>query len=451
MFLLPIAVITAMYALYRHRNRGIFGAVSFIFLVYVIMGLSAIVLYVFYEYRDKHAVQIQPMLFLSLCLCISFCGIFSYSDRRQRILVIDNVVLLRRLETFQIVTSIGSIIFFFPFAMSALSGNIGANRWGLARIEEQLGAFGLINTFASLAGNLFFLSILLAFINLATIGRGGTARRAKLLLAASSVNIVYSIAYVGRDGLILWTFTFVFLYLLCRDFMPGIHKRAVKRMARMIAVPSFIGFSLITVSRFSDRDGSAQSDQGSVLQWLFVYGGSQVFNFNDQYVLHATPMGGLVYFKEFVKLTDQATQTSRQYVAQEDWWGDYTSYGVEPWGFQTFIGSFVLDLGRLGALLLTIFLAASTWASLREQARSGVFTFSKLLYFVLLSQVMLFGVFYYRQFSTAYAQIATLLIATTFRWFRSETQMLTIEKVPREDVPLPWSGRGSGGVAWHRI
>ncbi len=419
-----------MYALYQHRNGRVFGAVSFIICVYVFMGLSGIALYLFFEYRELHPVQIEPMIFLSLCLCIAFYGIFSYSDRRHRILIIENVALLRRLEAFQIITSVVAIAFFLPFALNALSGNVGENRWNLGQIEEQLGSHGLINTIMSLAGNLFFLSILLAFVNFSTLGRGGSARRAKILLVLSSVYVVYTSAYVSRDGFVSWVFLFTFLYLFFRDFMPGAGRRWVKRMALVIALPALIAFSVITMSRFSSQDSSVLAEDGSLLKWLLVYSGSQVFNFNDQYLIDAPPTMGLVYFKEVVKLADVATGAARQPLVNEDWWENYTAYGVEPWSFQTFVGSFVLDLTNWGALLLTMGIAVCTRASLRKQAKTGVFDFSNLLYFLLLSQIVLQGVFYYRQFSTFYAQIATILIAISFRLLRREGQVLVLEKGP---------------------
>ncbi|HEX2721932.1 MAG TPA: O-antigen polymerase, partial [Gemmatimonadaceae bacterium] len=281
-------------------------------------------------------------------------------------------------------------------------------------------------------------SILLAFINLATIGRGGSVRRAKLLLAVSSVNIVYTIAYVGRDGLVFWLFTFVFLYLMFRDYLPRREMSWVKRIARLIVIPAIIGFSLITISRFSDKDDSSLAEQGSVLEWLFVYAGSQIFNFSEQYVLNAAPTGGVVYFNEVLKLTGKAAGSDAP-PPRDDWWGDYTSYGVEPWRFQTFIGSFVIDFSRMGALILTVALAAFTRLSLRRQARSGVFSFSAMLCFLMLSQVVLFGVFYYRQFSTFYTQVGTLLIAFVFKLFRSRSRTVTIEKSTETEIwPPPW-------------
>jgi oligosaccharide repeat unit polymerase len=421
MFLLPIIVVTAMYALYQYRNRRVFGAVSFLISVYVVMGLSGIALYVFFGYRASSPVQLEPMVFLSVCLVIAFSGVFAYSDKPHRVLVIENVRLLRGLETFQIVTSIAALIFFLPFAISGLSGDVSANRLNIDEIQEKLGSFGLINSFFSLVGNLFVLSILLAFVNLATIERGGSARRANILLILSSVNIVYVFAYVGRDGLVYWMLSFVFLYLLIRDFMPAAGRRKVRRIARVIALPAVIGFSVITASRFADQDSS-------VLSSLFVYAGSQVFNFNDQYLVNAPPTKGMVYFNRIVKLGDFVTGRTREPLVREDWWENYTAYDVQPWTFATFIGSWAQDLSRWGALLLTIAIAVCTRASLRKQAKTGVFEFSNMLYFILFSQIVLFGVFYYRQFATFYFQIAIVLIAISFRLLRGEDQKLVLEK-----------------------
>ncbi|HVF40308.1 MAG TPA: hypothetical protein VM939_10435, partial [Gemmatimonadaceae bacterium] len=139
---------------------------------------------------------------------------------------------------------------------------------------------------------------------------------------------------------------------------------------------------------------------------------------------------GLVYFRQIVEVADFATGKERAPLLREDWWENYTAYDVQPWNFATFIGSFVQDLSRLGALLLTLAIALCTRASLRKQAKTGVFDFSTMLYFVLLSQIVLFGVFYYRQFATLYFQLAMIMIAITFRLFRNEGRQLVVEEVP---------------------
>lgn len=421
MLLIPMIAILAMYLAYRHRNGRTFGPVSLVIAVYVAMGISAIVLRLLFEYPGVHPIQLEPMLFLAACLCISLWGLFSYRDQRHCILIIENPNLLRKLEGFQIVTSVGALIFFFPFAVRALSEDIGANRMDLVRIQEQLGSYGLINSFFSLVGNLFILSIILAFVNLATVGRGGSTRRAMLLLILSSVYIVYIFAYVGRDGLVYWSFSFLFLYLLFRDFLPGRDRRQVRRIGQLIALPAIIGFSLITDSRFADGDTS-------ILSWLFIYAGSQVVNFNDIYLVNAPPTMGLVYFSQMMDLLDQLTGTKRLPFVREDWWATYTDYGVQPWTFPTFVGSMIQDFSRWGALILTVAIAVGTRASLRKQATTGILSFSNMLYFVLLSQIVLFGVFYYRQFGTLYTQIAIVLVALSFKLFPAEGRILVLEK-----------------------
>lgn len=428
MFLLPVIVIGVIYGLYQRRNKRVFGAVSFLICVYVFMGISAIALYLFFGYGDMYRVRAEPMIYLSVCLCLAFSGLFSYSDKSHRILIIENVVLMRWLERFQIVTSAGALVFFLPFSVKALIGDIGSNRLNFEPFRDSLALYGLINSFFSLVGNLFPLSILLAFVNLATIGRGGSTRRAKILLLLSSVYIVYVFAYVGRDGLVYWVFSLVFLYLLVKGFIPTAKRRTLKNTALIVAVPAIIGFSLITTSRFSGEDKS-------VLSSLFVYAGSQVFNFNEQYLVDAPPMMGLLYFHQIVELVDRASGTERQPIVSEDWWENYTAHEVEPWNFATFLGSFMQDFSRWGALLLTIVIAILTRASLRKQARTGVFDFSSLLYFVLLSQIVLFGVFYYRQGNTAYVQIGIIILAITFRLLRSEGQQLVIETIPQAGSP----------------
>jgi oligosaccharide repeat unit polymerase len=412
------------------------------------MGLSTIALNVLVEYDTRFSVQLEPMLYLSLCLSLALFGFFSYTDKRSNTIIIENVSLLRWLEGFQLVTSIGALIFFLPFALDALTGDIDANRWDVQSRQEVLGSYGLINSFFSLVGVLFVLSIILAFVNLATIGRGGSRLRATALLTVSAVYIVYILAYVGRDGFVYWTMTFIFFYLMFKDFMLTVDRRRVKRIALILAMPALVTFVLITVGRVS-------SDAHSVLASLLEYSGSQIYSFNDHYLLEAPPMMGLVNFSQFLELGALLSGSEKEVLDRIEWYRDYTDYGVRPWIFTTLVGSFLLDFGREGTLLLITFIAACGRITLRRQNKDGILSFSRLLIFVFLSQIVLWGVFYYRHYAYGYYLIAMMLIAILFKVFHSQRRVLVLKKIQLKNkassvVPISSNRFPVTGSNWQR-
>ncbi len=423
MFLIPIVAILAVFLLYQHKNKYKFGPVSFLLSIYITMGLSAVALYVFVGYDTTFSMQLEPMLYLSLCLCIALYGFLSYTDKTRNIIVVENVMLLRWLEVFQVVTSAGALVFFSPFAFDALSGDIDANRWDLQYRGAVSGSYGLINSFFSLVGGLFVLSIILAFVNWATIGRGGSRLRANVLLVASTVYIVYILAYVGRDGFVYWTMTFIFFYLVFKDFMLAVDRKRVKTLALVLAMPALFAFVLITIARIP---GNAYSVLASVLE----YSGSQIFSFNDHYLLDAPAMMGLINFSQFLELGALFSGSEKDLFDRIEWFRYYTDYGVRPWVFTTFVGSFLLDFKKEGTLLLIIIIAACTRFTLRTLGKTGIFSFSSLLMFTVLSQIVLWGVFYYRQYAYGYYLIAMVLISILFKVLHCDRRVLVLEKNP---------------------
>lgn len=419
MFLIPIIVIIAVFSLYQYKNKLVFGAVSFIISVYIVMSLCAIVLYLLGENRNSFDIQLEPMLYLSLCFFIAFYGFFSYTDSQHYVLVIENKLLLKWLEIFQIFTSIGAIFFFSYFAFSALSGNIADNRIDIQYRQENLGSYALLNTFFSLIGNLFVLSIMLVFVNLATIGRGGSRFRARLLLVLSSVYIFYILAYVGRDGFVYWIFSFVFLYLIFKDFIPVVERKSVIKWIFIVAIPAFFAFMAITLSRFKND---------SFLIPLLDYAGSQVFYFNDHYLVDPPMQMGLLNFKQFLDLGAVLSGNEQPFFDRYEWFKFYTDRNVVPWVFSTYIGSFFHDFGRIGTLLLVTFISIFTHISLRSRKKIGGFTFSNLIIFFVLSQIVLWGVFYYRQYTGFYYIVVMILISISFKTLRNNHEVLVLQK-----------------------
>lgn len=428
MFLITVIAIVLMFVVYQRKNQGKFGAVSFLMSLYIVMCMSALVLYFFFDYDSLYNVQFEPMLYLSLCLCISFFGVFNYSDKRITILIIDNWKLLHVLEIFQIVTSMMAIVFFLPFAIQGLTGDVAQNRQDVQFFGTGMESYGILNSIFSIFGNLFVVSILLSFINFATIGAGGSRLRGKILLSLSGVYIIYVLAYVGRDSLVYWLFSFLFIYLIIKDFIPSIEQREIMKLFRRIAAAALIPFVLITLARFSSQSDTVIEHKNSELFSIFDYTGQQFFDFNDQYLADAPPMNGMVNFGQILDISSAILGTAKQKLDRYEMFDLYGSSGAIVWRFSTFVGSWLQDFGRMGTLIAVSILAISLRLSLRKQAVTGVLSFTSILYFIVLSQILLFGVFYYRQYGTSIAQLTLLFIAVLFSVFKGKGTPVIVTK-----------------------
>lgn len=426
LFLIPVGVIFAIFFLYQHKNGYIFGPISFAIFIYSAMGLASIGLYTLGENRNSFEISLESMLYLSACLVIGFAGPFSYSDHRNRFLVIENVALLKWLGFFQIFTSVFAILFFAPFAFKGLTGNISDNRLDLQYGQEVLGSYGLFNSFFSLVGNLFYISIILCFVNLAMIGRGGSRIRAIMLMLSSGVYVLYVLAYVGRDGFVYWLMSYVFLYLLFRNFLTLSIRKQINRLAFVLASLAFVAFMLITISRFSER--------GSIIISLLDYSGSQIFYFNDHYMVDGPLQMGLINFKNFLEIGAFLGFNETPYFNRFEWFSFYKARDVVPWVFSTYIGSFLFDFGKAGTLFLVATISLFSYISLRRHEKAGYLAFSNIIIFVMCSQILTWGVFYYRQFSAGYSLVAMVIISMCFKVSGAHKKKFVIPRVSSLDA-----------------
>ena len=102
------------------------------------------------------------------------------------------------------------------------------NRLDLGNTAQVLASYGLINTLAGMASHLFAASIVMAFIRLSQAEeQGGSVMRATLLLAASLSDVIYVLAYVGRDGIVYWLMTACAIFLVFRSHLPLARRRRV--------------------------------------------------------------------------------------------------------------------------------------------------------------------------------------------------------------------------------
>lgn len=404
---IPAIILSGFYLIYQRKNRGNFGMVSFLVAIYVAVGYLSVFSMIFGGIRSLFEIGVTPVLYLSLCLVMALWGFLPYRDDRFLTIKIENYRLFRMFENVLLVSSFLAIIFFLPTAVTALHGDIDDNRKNLASITSGLDQWGYVNTFFSLIATMFALNIAFAFLNLTPqlIRYPRSRLKAMALLLSSTVYIVYVFAFVGRDGVVLWIMTFIFLYLFFRRFIQKDWAGYLKKIAMLFSLLSLIPFLLITYARFSEYH------DGELLDGLWMYAGDQVRAFNDEFLTLSSPQWGQINFSLLYRLFDPSFTES----GRNDWFVIYTDQGFNPWGFPTFIGSFLFDFGYVVTPMVIFFIAIGTRLSLRGISKNGSITISQLLVFLLCSQIVLYGVFYFRQYASNLYIIAILILALIFK------------------------------------
>jgi len=408
MILLPVITLILIFCFYLNRNRYRFGIVNLIILTYLVMGCIALILELSGKFKSVFPFSFDPMAYLSLCLLVTFWGFIGFKDQKFTTIKIENMYFYRVLETFLLIGGLLAILFFLPFAYMSLTGDVNQNRINLALGGTSLKDFGIINSIFTLSANLFILNQLCSFINF--IPRNGKPNKVKayLLLISSLSYVIYILAYVGRDGVVFWLMSYAFCYLLFRDFLDREVLRKLKFHFALTLTILLIPFFVITIARFSDFESG-------VGWWILNYGGQQLRNFNDHYLILEQLAHGRLGFPVFVDLFELVTFSEIQALDNDVMFAHFFNNDVFPFVFTTFIGFIMLDFGKIWTLFFLCLFSLSARSILKKVSTKGILQFSTLLILTLLYQVVYWGVFYFKQYATNYYMIFILLLFALFK------------------------------------
>lgn len=382
-----------------------------LWLTYFGLGASATVIAFTDVLRPVFQPNYPAALFLTLCILIGISGFLGFRARD-----VGNIIASIRgqglIEGALIATQLYATLFFLPFAISSLIGDANENRLDLTNKMELLGSYGIFNTVAGAAGQLFGASLVLACVRLSQPeGRGRNVLRAGLLLFASLSYVVYILAYVGRDGVVYWLMTALAVFLVFRGHMPVQLRRQIITLGTAMGVLMLLPFIAITVARFVDTEhGSAWS--------ILDYFGSQISNFGDYSTLDRPLTFGIMNFPMFVGATCSVTGIA----GCENWedlkaviFDQYLAQGKAPWLFGTYVSDFVGDFGYLGTLVLLSVFALLCQFACRTQNGRRPMTLVRLLLVMFFFLIPYWGVFYFR-FSIANGFIVVNLAFISFVW-----------------------------------
>jgi hypothetical protein len=389
------------------REHGYSELSRLLVLLYLGLGVSATLLAVADVLSPVFPPNYLASGFLLLCILVSITGFLSFRARHFGH-AIASLRHQRLIENVLISSQLYAILFFLPFAVGSFTGDANENRLELMSKMEVLGSYGLFNTLAGAASQLFGISLVMAGVRLSRPSlRGQGSRRAALLILASLSYVVYILAYVGRDGIAYWMMTALAVYVVFRPHMPNPLRRRIVAAGAMLGMLMLIPFLTITLARFVDSDlGSAWS--------VLDYFGSQINTFSDYSSIDRPLTFGIMNFPMFVVplcpvvgLVCDNWETLKEGV-----FALYLEQGKPPWLFGTFVSDFVGDFGYVGALLLVALLAWTSHRLCRRRPGNPP-TLVRLLLILFMFLVPYWGVFYFR-FSIANGFIVVNLLFILF-------------------------------------
>ena len=437
MGLLFCAGLLLYYALVLHWRRGA-ELSRLLWALYLALGVSAALIDATGMLRPAFAPDLSAAAFLLLCVLVSISGFLAFrtADLRR---FLDTVPDFRWLENVLLAAQVYAIAFFAPFAVMSFSGDANENRLELAAKMELMGSYGLLNTAAGAAAQLFTASLLLGFMRLALPeGRGRHPRRAALLIAASLSYVVYVFAYVGRDGVVYWLMSAAATFWIFRSHLGARMRGRIVATGLLLGSTLAVPFAAITIARFAEWETGTTSS-------LFEYFGSQINTFSDYAAIERPRTLGLMNFPMLAEVAcavvgmDCGAWDDLKLVVFEQ----YLVQGKEPWLFATYVSDFVGDFGLMGAFVLILLLAGCSHLACRGPRTAGgaraPITLSRLLLLMFLFMVPYWGVFYFRfSIGNSIIVLNLALVATTWAWARFGARRRHRATAPgRRPSPVP--------------
>lgn len=327
---------------------------------------------------NNETLVLKPEYFEASVVFILLLFLFLYPFTRIRedkikTIVLPNARLLYSFSVIIVLLSLFSVIYFIPTVINIFS----LDNLNLARLQMTGGELfveqSIFNTIASVSASFYTIAIFLFFIYRAK----GTNKKLSILLLVSSLSYVLNVfAYVGRDGVIFWIFSFLGSYALFRDFLPANDKKLIKNVLLVfigLAIPLFMA---ITFDRFSDNPFAG----------VLSYIGQPFPNFCLAYAADYPVSYGAAFpfFREILGMPEAISFS-----------GEYGN--TVSWVFGTFLKSFLVNFDLFGTVLISILMAMIIFSAIKKNSK--VFYFHQLFLYFLYFQIFSQGVFYFRQYT----------------------------------------------------
>lgn len=382
---LLLFVFVFMYSTIKLYKRKGLTPSFFLFALYSLSGIAALLLVLFYNEGNNSYIKDynEGMIYLLFALLLFLYPFVEMKDDKIDSLTIPSWKIMKPFIWVLTLLSYFSIFYFFPVAKAMLFvdiGNVAALRDMVARGEHPFISQSIFNTVAGTVASFFVLQILSFFLLLLIQKR--ISWEAAIVLFSSFSYPLFVLAYLGRDGILFWFFSFMSYALLFYRYLPRNVVKKMKRLLVIAAVPFVVVFLFITVGRFVVNGNS-----DGVLYPMLNYLGQGPINFAEFYYTDVRTMGwGANMFPLFFGAIDDIG-----YLLER--------YDIKTWVFKTFISSIYMDFGSVLTLLLGILLILLFRVLHKKDLSSHNLSISFLILFGLFFSIYSQGVFYFRQYN----------------------------------------------------
>ena len=391
-FLYPILFLLLLLKFYKWRHLTPLTVT--ITIVYLFSSLAANYLYFFRIFGyEKYDISLHSVLYLFTCLSLLIYGFFKIEKGLPRIIKPLPFSSLKIGIWFLIILSLITIY----------DSVVKFNAVRFLSIEERRYGYNQRNLFENRSGSLIayitqygtLLYVISLFLFNYLFKFSPQKKLVILLLLFSSTTIIFSnIIIAGRDGIIKWGFLLIGNYLLFFQKLSDPEKKQYILMILLFLLPAVGIFIFTTKGRFGE-------EQSTVLNSIFSYYGQGFLNFSKIFdtFFNGTYYGRMtfpVFFSDSVGIANLNNK--------------FTDIKFDLNIFPTIIGSFFLDFGYWGTLIVTLIIFFFF--------KFIAFIKVKNLFYIILTlylyQAVICGVFYFMDYTPTVQKVIGLMVVYIF-------------------------------------
>ena len=256
------------------RNKKVKGdwkaPSSFLLGIYLFSAICSIPALYFGDFVEPYQSEYWfAIIKFSLLVLLFLAPFLIFNEKKTKRMVLPSRGFLDVFSVVIIVLSFYAIFYYADTARSVLSSADIADYRNMVASGEEYSGGGIFNTIASVSSSLYVFALLLFFVYVAI---EGMRTRAVLLFISSFSEMFHVFTFAGRDGVVFWLFSFVFLWGIFNTYLQHEVNSKLKRTLIIAGLLMAVPFMIISTSRFGDSSNGTAYSLVSYMGQSFVNG-----------------------------------------------------------------------------------------------------------------------------------------------------------------------------------
>jgi oligosaccharide repeat unit polymerase len=367
--------------LLNYKYHGL-NASTFLLAVYLVSSIGAIFLMYFYHSYDEEKIFFSAALFHITCLFLFLAPIVKVGNTNVQSFRMPSYKYLNYFAWIIISLSIISIVVASTKLKVVFSYDDLARARAMHNLNE-LYSNEQRNVFTYLGGigqHLSLIALFMAFYF--SINFPKKKLIFSLLFASSFAVVIQNLTIVGRDGIVRWILFFLFVFFIFKKQISLKTKRKIIKFSAIAIIPMGLLFFQISAAKFQGVGKGIIYYFVDYLGQSFIY-----FSYNFHQFMNGTA-GGRMNFPSLFPAGQQVSINNLNDIF-------FANYNLNT--FSTFVGSFYFDMGLLRTFDAALLFFLIFLFYFRKNISNS---FSTLIVYLILYEIVLLGVFYYMFSST---------------------------------------------------